>query len=94
MLMFDNTKGLLTECEACTGKYFPDVFVQYYTVRKTQANTLHVLYFPVHTEQTRKIRHLLYGFWFIFFSVYIALCSSSDVASELVGFNLLHVYNR
>ena len=27
-------------------------------------------YFPVQTEQTRLIRHLLYGFWFIFFSIY------------------------
>ena len=27
-------------------------------------------HFPVQTEQTRLIRHLLYGFWFIFFSVY------------------------
>ena len=30
-------------------------------------------YFAVQTEQTRLIRHLLYGFWFIFFSVYNAV---------------------
>ena len=30
-------------------------------------------YFPVQTEQTRLIRHLLYGFWFIFSSVYSAV---------------------
>ena len=30
-------------------------------------------YFPVQTEQTRLIRHSLYGFWFIFFSVYSAV---------------------
>ena len=30
-------------------------------------------YFPEQTEQTRLIRHLLYGFWFIFFSVYSAV---------------------
>ena len=30
-------------------------------------------YFSVHIEQTRLITHLLYGFWFIFFSVYSAV---------------------
>ena len=48
--------------------------------------------FLVQTEQTRLIRLLLYGFWFIFSSLF----SSSDVAvyltSELVV--LLHVYSR
>ena len=29
--------------------------------------------FPVQTKQTRLIRHLLYGFWFIFFSVFSAV---------------------
>ena len=31
------------------------------------------LNFPVQTEKTRLIRHLLYGFWFIFYSVYSAV---------------------
>ena len=39
-------------------------------------------YFPVQTKLTRLITHLLYGFWFIFFSVFSSICSSS----ELVGF--------
>ena len=58
--------------------------------RKPMANTF--LYRP---SETRLIRYLLYGFWFIFFSVF-ALCSSSDVdvylTSELDGFaSCLHL---
>ena len=54
---------LLTECEVCTGKYLPEVFVQ--TERRRSevcAEKAEGKYFPVQTEQTRLIRNLLYGF--------------------------------
>ena len=44
-----------------------EVFVQS-VLKKTEGK-----YFPVRTEQTKSIRHLLYGFRFIFFSVYSAV---------------------
>ena len=76
-----NIKDLfITECEVCTGKYLPEIFV-----RKNRRQILP----RVHTKQTRLIRLLLYGFWLIF-SLFLALCSSSDVAvyftSEFLGF--------
>ena len=89
-------KGLLTECEVCTGKYFPEVFVQ--TERRKERGLCEKnegKYFPVQTEQTRLIR-LLHSFWFIFFSVYSAVfvfrcCRLPIPLSFLVPF---HVYTR
>ena len=43
------------------GKYLPEVFVEE-TCEETEGK-----YFPLQIEQTRLIRNLLYGFWFIFF---------------------------
>ena len=77
--------GLLTECEACTGKHLPDVFVQTERrrnrglCRKTEGK-----YFPVQTEQTRFIRHLLRLFG-SFSSLFLRLCQSSDVAAYLTS---------
>ena len=55
--------------------YLPELFSR--TDRATKERGLFEKtegkYFPVQTEQTRLIRHLLYGFWFIFFSVYSAV---------------------
>ena len=42
MLLFDDSKGLLTECEVCTGKYICLRFL----CEKTEGK-----YFPVQTEQ-------------------------------------------
>ena len=53
-----NTKGLLTECEVCTGKYLPEVFVQ--TERRMSevcAKKTEGKYFPVQIMQTRLIRN-------------------------------------
>ena len=72
VVMWTGIKGLLTECEPCTEKSaLPEVFVQTKRQRNEVCAKKEGKYFPVlHTEQTRLIRHLLYGFWFIFFSVY------------------------
>ena len=52
-------------------------------------------YFPVQTEQTRLIRHLLYGFWFIFFSVYSAVQQCCRLRTLPLTFLVsLHVYTR
>ena len=55
--------------------YLPELFSR--TDRATKERGLFEKtegkYFPVQTEQTRLIKHLLYGFWFIFFSVYSAV---------------------
>ena len=78
-----STKGLLTECEVCRGKYLPEVFVQ--TERRRSevcAKKNEGKYFPVQTEQTRLIRHLLYYIHVAFgsfSSLFIALCSSKIV---------------
>ena len=50
---------------AAFAQYLSEVFV---LCEKTEGK-----YFPVQTEQTRLIRHSLYGFWFVFFSVYSAV---------------------
>ena len=74
-----NNKGLLTKWEICPGKYLPEVLVQTERQRSEVYAKKKCKCFPEQTEQTRLIRLLLYGVWFIFFTV-IALCSSSDVA--------------
>ena len=48
------------------GKYLSEVFVQ--TERRRRrvcAYKTEGKYFPVQTEQTKLIRNLLYGFWFL-----------------------------
>ena len=62
---------LLTEFEVCTEKYLPEVFVGPSEVcaEKTSGK-----YFPVQTEQTRLIRNLLYGFWFLSSSLLPKFC--------------------
>ena len=57
---------ILTECEVCTEKYLPGVFVQ--TERRRSnvcAEKTEGKYFPVQTKQTRLRRNILYGFWFL-----------------------------
>ena len=59
---------LLNKCEDCmpTYMYLPEVFVE--TERRRSEVCVKKLcgkYFPVQTEQTRWIRHLLYGFFII-----------------------------
>ena len=61
--------GLLVNCELCTGKYL-SLFVQ---IGRRRSEITEGKYFPVQTEQTRLIRLLLYGFWFIFFAVFSAV---------------------
>ena len=61
----NNIDYLLSECEVCTEKYLPEVFAS----EKTEGK-----YFPAQTEQTRLIRNLLYGFWFLFSSLLTKFC--------------------
>ena len=63
------TDYLSTECEVCTRKHLPEVFVQTERRRsEVSGEKTEGKYFPVQTEQTRLIRNLLYGFWLLFSS--------------------------
>ena len=85
-----NTKGLLTECEVCTGKYLPEIRPSHegarYFVRKNRTDR----------ENEINMTFIIYMAFGLFSPLFLALCSSSDVSiyptSELVG--SLHVYTR
>ena len=58
----------------CMEKYLPEVSVQTEQRRsEVCAEKIEGKYFPVQTEKTKLIRLLLYGFWFIFPSVFSAV---------------------
>ena len=57
------------------GKYLPEVLVQSERRRsEVCAEKTKGKYFPVQTEQTKLIRSLLYGFWFLSSSLLTKFC--------------------
>ena len=86
-----NIKGLLTECEVCTGRR--GFRTDWATKERGLCEKHEGKDFPVQTEQTRLIRLLLYGFWFIFFFVFSAVFISPSIL-PLSSLVLLHVYTR